>query len=506
MAIAVVQCRAALGVRAPLVSIEVHLSKGLPSLSIVGLPATVVRESKDRVRSAIINSGFEFPIKRITINLAPADLPKEGGRFDLPIAIGILAASKQIHTETLKHYEFTGELALSGALRSVANALPIAMAAQSDKKALICPVDNASEVAFISDFTCYPASHLTQVVAHLNHVERLHLQQQQDINISIQYQHDLSDIKGLQQARRVLEIAAAGGHSLLFSGPPGTGKTLLASRLPTILPPMTELQALETAAIYSVSSQLVGQSHWLQRPFRAPHHSASAIALVGGGNPPRPGEISLANHGVLFLDELPEFNRHVLESLREPLESGTVMVSRAGHQAVFPAQCQLVAAMNPCPCGYFGASVGHCRCTREQVQRYQSRLSGPLLDRIDLFLSVQPLSAIDLMAESSEVVETSTIVRARVTAARKVQLQRLNTINAHMSHEQCHAYCALDAEGKAIFKHAITQFELSPRAYYRILKVARTIADLAQESVIRCEHLHEALAYRVRNHAVGWVA
>jgi len=379
MSLAIIYTRAKLGINAPLVTVEVHISSGLPSLAIVGLPETAVKESKDRVRSAILNSYLEFPARRITVNLAPADLPKEGGRYDLAIALGILAASGQIPTQALHRYEFIGELALSGELRSVTGALPTALACADDQRELIISQPSASEAA-LSNIRVFGAQSLLQVCAHLHDREHLH-QAIPPEAIDIEHTLDMLDVKGQSQAKRALEIAASGGHNILLYGPPGTGKTMLASRLPGILPALDEREMIEVAAVYSVAAQTQAHS-WRKRPFRAPHHTASATALVGGGSNPKPGEISLAHCGVLFLDELPEFPRPVLEVLREPLESGEIRISRARAQVCFPARFQLVAAMNPCPCGYYGNNDNRCRCTVDQVRRYRDRMSGPMLDRI----------------------------------------------------------------------------------------------------------------------------
>jgi magnesium chelatase family protein len=477
--------------------VEVHLAGGLPALSIVGLPEMAVKESKDRVRGALLNGHFQFPAGRVTINLAPADLPKEGGRFDLPIALGVLGASGQIRADGLSRIEMLGELALSGGLRPVTGVLPAALAARDAGRALILPVENADEAALVSGLTIHPADHLLQVCEHLNGTALLPPYERPDPGESAMEYPDLSEVRGQEQAKRALEIAAAGAHSLLFLGPPGTGKSMLANRLPGILPGMTEAEALEAAAVRSVSGrEPFDPRNWRQRPFRAPHHTASGVALVGGGSNPRPGEISLAHRGVLFLDELPEFDRRVLEVLREPLESGHIHISRAARQAEFPAQFQLVAAMNPCPCGYLGDPSSRCRCTAEQVARYRARISGPLLDRIDLHVEVPRVPVSQLSAPDAGAIETSGQVRARVEEARKRQLDRAGKPNQALSPSELERTSPLDEPVRRLMSQALQRLGLSARAYHRVLKVALTIADLAGSDRIETRHLSEAIGYR----------
>jgi magnesium chelatase family protein len=493
MSLAIVHSRAKLGIDAPAVTVEIHLSNGLPGLNIVGLPETAVKESKDRVRSAIINSHFEFPQRKITINLAPADLPKDGGRYDLPIALGILAASEQIPKQALAQHEFIGELALTGELRPVQGSLAAALQSHASQRQLVVPKSNADEAALYKQATVFGSDNLLQLCAHLHHRERL------SAHISpppkqLESYPDLQDVVGQQQAKRALEIAAAGNHNLLLFGPPGTGKTLLASRLPGILPPLAEQQQIEVAAVYSLKQQ-GSQSPFCSRPFRNPHHTASAVALVGGGNPPQPGEISLAHHGVLFLDELPEFQRKVLEVLREPLESGEIHIARANHQARFPASFQLIAAMNPCPCGFAGDLEKNCRCSPDQIRRYKDKISGPLLDRIDMHVAVNRLPGHVLINPSAKQ-ESSQAVKARVSTARAQQLDRQGVFNASLTSRHLEQYCQLGQAQAQLLEAACKQLQLSPRAYHRILKVARTIADLDHSARISCRHLQEAINYR----------
>jgi magnesium chelatase family protein len=538
MSLAVVRSRAPAAGRAPEVTVEVHLANGLPSFSIVGLPDLEVRESRERVRAALQNCGFDFPVRRITVNLAPADLPKESGRFDLPIALGILAASGQIPAESLAHREFAGELSLTGALRPMRGAFAMACGtarsyvagAQAGNDAecasgvtahaqaetphsqtvgqadaltrppeLYLPAASAAEAALVPGVHVYGAPDLPALCAHLAGTlegQLRPLAMPEIVDAPVASQPDMADVIGQRGARRALEVAAAGGHHVLMVGPPGAGKSMLAARLPGLLPPMTDDEALTSAALLSASRTGFSTSQWRQRPFRAPHHSSSAAALVGGRNPPQPGEITLAHLGVLFLDEIPEFDRHVLETLREPLEAGRITISRAALQADFPAACQLIAAMNPCPCGWRGDPNGRCRCTPEVASRYLRKLSGPLLDRIDIQIEIPALTPAELSARTAVSGESSRAIAARVSAARERQLARQGKTNRELSGREVDEVCRPDAAGEALLREAGDRFGWSARAYYRVLKVARSIADLAGTDTLTGGQVAEAVQYR----------
>ncbi len=489
MGLATVFSRAQVGIHAPLIRVEVHLGPGLPGFGIVGLPETAVRESKDRVRAALDNAGYKRPSWKITTSLAPADLPKEGARFDLPIAIGVLASNGHVECEHLHEWELIGELSLDGELRPVNGCLPAVIEARRSGRKLVVPAANAAEAGLVDGAEVYLAEHVCDVIAALN--GQRELQRAEKVAGDEGFRGpDLSDVIGQHRARRALEGCAAGGHNLLFVGPPGTGKTLLASRLPGILPPMNENEALEPAAIASVAGMGLDPANWRQRRFRCPHHTASGVALVGGGSKPRPGEISLAHAGVLFLDELPEYSRHVLEVLREPLESGRIVISRAALQAEFPARFQLIAAMNPCPCGYQGDPSGRCTCTPDQIRRYRDRISVPLLDRIDLQVEVPRQSL-----NGQEPGEPSSPVRERVMSARRIQTER-GQFNAHLDVSGIREHCCLGAKQAQLLETACDRLNLSARAHHRILRVARTIADLDNSGDIELAHLTEAIGYR----------
>jgi len=504
MSLAVLFCRARSGIDAPLVTVEVHLANGLPNLNIVGLPELAVKESKDRVRGALLNSRFDFPARRTTINLAPADLPKEGARFDLPIALGILAASGQIPQRPLSEFEFIGELALSGELRPVAGALPVALATKKAGRALVLPAANAAEAALVKGIDIHPATSLLEICNFLTGRQQMPHYQQLASSPPETDAPDLADVRGQEHAKRALEIAAAGGHSLLMIGPPGSGKSMLASRLPALLPLMSEQEALESAAILSISSRGFRSRNWRQRPFRSPHHTASAVALVGGGGTPKPGEISLAHNGILFLDELPEFDRRVLEVLREPLENGEITISRANHQTEFPARFQLITAMNPCPCGHLGEeNQNRCHCSAEQIRRYRNRLSGPLLDRIDMHIEVPSVLPSDLTGPAPAGQQTSAQIRERVENCRNLQLRRSGCLNSRLNGDSLASCCALSSDGERLLASAMQQLGLSARAFHRIVRLARTIADLKRAENIGIPHLSEAIGYRRLDRRTG---
>ncbi|PCE31507.1 YifB family Mg chelatase-like AAA ATPase [Burkholderia ubonensis] len=512
MSLALVRSRAPAAGRAPDVTVEVHLANGLPSFSIVGLPDLEVRESRERVRAALQNCGFEFPVRRITVNLAPADLPKESGRFDLPIALGILAANGQIPADALAGREFAGELSLTGALRPMRGAFAMACGVARDRHAgvaepaapsrdpeLYLPLDSAAEAALVPGVTVFGAPDLPALCAHLADAPDGRLAPVAAPRLDgrpASAAPDLADVIGQRGARRALEVAAAGGHHMLMVGPPGAGKSMLAARLPGLLPPLTDDEALMSAALLSASRAGFSPAQWRQRPFRTPHHSSSAAALVGGRNPPQPGEITLAHLGVLFLDELPEFDRHVLEMLREPLEAGRITISRAAMQADFPASCQLIAAMNPCPCGWHGDPSGRCRCSPDVAARYLRKLSGPLLDRIDIQIDLPALTPAELAARASAPGEPSATVAARVAQARALQLDRQGKTNHMLTGRETDDLCRPTDEGERLLREAGERFGWSARAYYRVLKVARTIADLAGDPLPTAAQIAEAIRYR----------
>ena len=496
MPLAITYSRAYAGLNAPLVTVETHLSNGLPQFCIVGLPEVAVKESKDRVRSALLNSQFNFPARRITINLAPAELPKQGSHYDLAIALGILVASKQLAINHLELYEFAAELALSGVLRSVQGMVPFTIAATQAKRALLIAQGSTTMTTFIKEARVYCAHHLLDVVAHLNHSQQLkHIPYN---NQAYQLQQDIisfEDIQGQPHAKRALEIAAAGQHHLLMSGPPGVGKTLLANSIRGLLPPLSVEKALEVLAISSLSPSGFDATTWRHPPFRSPHHTLSNIALVGGGRPPRPGEVSLAHHGILFLDELTEFQRNVLECLRQPLEARKITISRAGYQTDFPACFQLIAAMNPCPCGYTAAQTQACICTPHQIARYQAKISGPLRDRFDLQIFI-PKVATTTLINATQKGDSTEEIKQRIQLAQERQLARQHKLNVELSPADIREHCVLKPSVQKLFETSLVEFQMSARNTLKILRLARSIADIAAEQHITSSHLAEALSYK----------
>ena len=494
MTLAIVYTRASIGMEAPLVTVEAHISNGLPGLTLVGLPETAVKEARDRVRSALLNSGFEYPAKKMTVNLAPADLPKESGRYDLAIAIAILASSGQIPNETLNQHEFLGELALSGLIRYVNSAIPAAQSALEQRRVLILSIENQHQLSLLADNSVHFATSLLEL-CHFLHGKQVLASNQQihEAPSSARYEGDINDIIGQEQGKRALEICATGGHNLLLLGPPGTGKTMLASRLMTLLPPLTPQEALEVASLYSLTETTRDKVNWPIRPFRTPHHSTSIAAVIGGGSLPKPGEISLAHNGILFLDELPEFSRSVLDSLREPLESKRVSISRAKAKVCYPANFQLIAALNPSPTGHYQGEMS--RSSPARILRYLSHISGPFLDRFDISIEI-PLLPIGSLSNQNYQGETSEQVRQRVITARNRQLERAGKINNLLTSRETTQFCPLKAKDALFLEHALNKLGLSIRAWHRVLRVSRTIADLNASEHIERAHLLEALGYR----------
>lgn len=499
--LAVVHSRALLGLHAPLVEIEAHLSNGLPQFHIVGLPETEVRESRDRVRAAILQSGFSFPTKKIVINLAPADLPKESGRFDLPIAISILSASGQI-TSSLESYEFAGELALSGELRPIRGDILLMQAANEVKRTFIAPIGNRHHSYLFPKASSLFANHLAEVVLFLNGIQAL-IPPLKEIPPEVlsqmidkeKYQVDLNEVRGQISAKKALEVAAAGGHNLLFIGPPGTGKSMLANRLLSIMPALNDREVIENAMIRSILPDTNDNTLIYERPFRSPHHTASAAAIIGGGADPRPGEVTLAHHGILFLDELPEFERRVLEALREPLDTHHVHISRASKQAIYPAKFQLIGTMNPCPCGFFGHSTRPCQCTPEQIKRYQNKISGPFLDRIDLIMQVPAIPAKDILLQTGALEDSATI-KKRVTKCREIQYNRQGKLNSELPARLLDQEVRIQNNAKSFLMSNLEKLGLSARSFHKLLKVARTIADLQESPAVEQEHIIQSISLR----------